>query len=52
MVQGSEMVRVARREGERFDRAPCVHKAKDLNGEEFEREAERHLTGEKSGRVS
>jgi hypothetical protein len=42
------MVRVARREGERFDCAPWVHKAKHLNREEFEREVERHLTGQES----
>jgi hypothetical protein len=46
--KAAEMVRVARREGESFDCAPWVHKAKDLNREEFEREVERHLTGKES----
>jgi hypothetical protein len=46
--KAAEMVRVARREGEQFDCAPWVHKAKDLNREEFEREVERHLTGKES----
>jgi hypothetical protein len=46
--KAAEMVRVARREGERFDCAPWVHKAKDLNREEFEREVERHLTGQET----
>ena len=46
--KAAEMVKVARREGERFDCAPWVHKAKDLNREEFEREVERHLTGKES----
>jgi len=48
--KAAEMVRVARREGERFDCAPWVHKAKDLNREEFEREVERHLTGQETER--
>jgi len=46
--KAAEMVRVARREGASFDCAPWVHKAKDLNREEFEREVERHLTGKES----
>jgi len=46
--KAAEMVRVARREGERFDCAPWVHKAKDLNREEFEREVERYLTGQET----
>jgi hypothetical protein len=46
--KAAEMVRVARREGEQFDCAPWVHKAKDLNREEFEREVERHLTGQET----
>ena len=46
--KAAEMVKVARREGESFDCAPWVHKAKDLNREEFEREVERHLTGRES----
>ena len=36
--KAAEMVKVARRDGERFDCAPWVHKAKDLNRQEFERE--------------
>ena len=46
--KAAEMVRVARREGERFDCASWVHKAKNLNREEFEREVERHLTGQET----
>jgi hypothetical protein len=38
-----EIVKVARRDGEQFDCAPWVHPAKDLNREEFEREAQRNL---------
>ena len=46
--KAAEMVKVARRDGEQFDCAPWVHKAQDLNREEFEREVERHLTGKES----
>jgi hypothetical protein len=46
--KAAEMVKVARRAGENFDCAPWVHKAKDLNREEFEREVEKHLTGKDS----
>ena len=42
------MVKVARRDGEQFDCAPWVHKAKELPREEFKREVERHLTGKES----
>src|ERR1039457_1971349 len=46
--KAAEMVKVARRDGERFDCAPWVHKAKNLNREEFQQEVERHLTGKES----
>jgi hypothetical protein len=46
--KAAEMVKVARRDGENFDCAPWVHKAKDLNREELEREVEKHLTGKDS----
>jgi hypothetical protein len=46
--KAAEMVKVARREGEGFDCAPWVHKARELNREEFEREVDRHLTGKES----
>ena len=39
---------MARREGEDFDCAPWVHKAKELPKEEFKREVEKHLTGKES----
>lgn len=47
--KAAEMVRVPRREGEGFDHALLVHKAKVLNRKEFEREVGRHLTGKESG---
>jgi len=46
--KAAEMVKVARRDGEQFDCAPWVHKAKELPREEFKREVERHLTGKES----
>src|ERR1700685_2243776 len=46
--KAAEMVKVARRDGENFDCAPWVHKAKELPREEFEREVEKHLTGKES----
>jgi hypothetical protein len=46
--KAAEMVKVARREGERFDCAPWVHKTKEQPKEEVKREVERHLTGKES----
>jgi hypothetical protein len=40
-----EMVKVARREGENFDCATWLHKAKEMPKEGFKGEVERHLTG-------
>jgi hypothetical protein len=44
-TKARELAKVARREGERFESAPWVHKAQSLPKEEFKREVERHLTG-------
>jgi hypothetical protein len=40
-----ELVKVARRDGEDFDRATWLHKARELPKEGFKVEVERHLTG-------
>ena len=40
-----ELVKVARRDGDRFDCATWLHKAKELPKEGFKGEVERHLTG-------
>jgi hypothetical protein len=40
-----ELVKVARREGEDFDSATWLHKAKEMNKEGFKNEVQRHLTG-------
>ena len=42
------LVRVARADGQSFDCAPWVHKARELPREEFQRAVERHLTGKES----
>jgi hypothetical protein len=47
-TKARELVKVARREGQSFDCAPWVHKAKELPREEFQREVEKHLTGQET----
>jgi hypothetical protein len=47
-TKARELVKVARREGNEFDCAPWVHKAKELPREEFKREVERYLTGKET----
>ncbi len=46
--KAAEMVKVARRDGERFDCATWLHRAKELSKEAFKREVEQHLTGQDS----
>jgi hypothetical protein len=43
--KATEMAKVARRDGNEFDCATWLHKAKELPKEAFKREVERHLTG-------
>jgi hypothetical protein len=47
-TKARELVKVARREGQRFDCAPWVHKANTMPREEFKRAVERHLTGKET----
>jgi len=47
-TKARELAKVARKEGERFESAPWVHKAQVLPKEEFKREVERHLTGKET----
>jgi hypothetical protein len=47
-TKAREMVKVARVEGQNFDCAPWVHKARAMPREEFKREVERHLTGKET----
>jgi hypothetical protein len=43
-----ELVKVARKDGEEFDCATWLHKAKELPKEGFKTEVERHLTGKET----
>jgi len=43
-----ELVKVAKRDGEEFDCATWLHKAKELAKEGFKGEVERHLTGKET----
>ncbi len=47
-TKAREMVKVARVEGQNFECAPWVHKARAMPREEFKREVERHLTGKET----
>ncbi len=47
-TKATELVKVARRDGEQFDCATWLHKARELPKEEFKREVERHLTGQET----
>jgi hypothetical protein len=47
-TKAAELAKVARRDGQRFDCATWVHKARQLPKEEFKREVERHLTGQET----
>jgi hypothetical protein len=44
-TKAAELVKVARRDGESFDCATWLHKAKEMPKEGFKCEVERHLTG-------
>ena len=44
-TKGRELAKLARAEGQRFDCAPWVHKARSMPREEFRRAVEKELTG-------
>jgi hypothetical protein len=44
-TKGRELAKLARRDGQRFDCATWLHKAREMPKEEFRREVERELTG-------
>jgi hypothetical protein len=44
-TKGRELAKLARAEGQRFDCAPWVHKARSMPREDFRREVEKELTG-------
>lgn len=47
-TKATELAKLARREGQRFESATWLHKARSMPKEEFKREVERHLTGKTS----
>jgi hypothetical protein len=47
-TKATDLVKVARSEGQRFDCATWMHKARSLPKEEFKQEVERHLTGKET----
>jgi hypothetical protein len=44
-TKGLELAKVARRDGQEFDCATWLHKAREMPKEEFKREVEKELTG-------
>ena len=47
-TKAAELAKVARRDGQRFDSAIWLHKARSMQTEEFKREVDRHLTGQET----
>jgi hypothetical protein len=46
--KATELAKVSRRDGQRFDSATWLHKARELPKEEFKREVSKHLTGKET----
>src|ERR1700736_6774364 len=47
-AKATELAKVARRDGQRFDSATWLHKARELPKKEFKREVSKHLTGKET----
>src|ERR1700730_15615640 len=47
-AKATELAKVARRDGQRFDSATWLHKARELPKDEFKREVSKHLTGKET----
>jgi len=47
-AKGLELAKVARRDGQEFDCATWLHKAREMPKDEFKREVEKELTGKKT----
>jgi hypothetical protein len=47
-TKGRELARLARRDGQHFDCAPWVHKARQMPREDFRQEVEKELTGKET----
>ncbi len=50
-TKGLELAKIARRDGQDFDCATWLHKARELPKEDFRREVEKELTGREDGTV-
>ncbi len=46
--KATELAKIARREGQRFDCATWMHKAREMPKEKFKQEVEKHLTGKET----
>jgi hypothetical protein len=47
-IKATELAKVARRDGQRFDCATWLHKARELPNDEFKQEVSKHLTGKET----
>ena len=47
-TKATELAKVARRDGQKFESAIWLHKARSMQTEEFKREVDRHLTGQET----
>jgi hypothetical protein len=47
-TKATELAKIARREGQRFESAIWLHRARSMQTTEFQREVERHLTGKET----
>jgi hypothetical protein len=47
-TKGLELAKLARRDGQHFDCAPWLHRARELPKEDFRREVEKELTGKET----
>ncbi len=47
-TKATELAKIARREGQRFESAIWLHKARSMQTEEFKRAVDRHLTGQET----
>lgn len=46
--KATDLAKVARREGQQFDCATWLHKAKEMPRQDFQREVQKHLTGQET----
>ena len=47
-TKGLELAKLARRDGQRFDCATWLHRAREMPKEDFRREVEKELTGKET----